>query len=94
MNRDLNSYPIEGRDPPTAHAEGPRKRVVMVATSQMACVWDVEKNLERAENIIRQVNQLFLLNHFQVVIQAAKNGAQIILVQELFQSGSFLSSSV
>ena len=47
---------------------------VNVAATQMACSWDLNKNLEKARNIIKQ---------------AAHEGANIILLQELFQSPYF-----
>jgi N-carbamoylputrescine amidase len=47
---------------------------VTVATSQMACSWDLADNLHRAEQLIRQ---------------AAAQGAQVILIQELFETPYF-----
>ncbi|BFM49178.1 N-carbamoylputrescine amidase [Marinomonas sp. THO17] len=47
---------------------------VTVAATQMQCSWDKEENLARAENLIRQ---------------AAEQGAQIILIQELFETPYF-----
>jgi N-carbamoylputrescine amidase len=47
---------------------------VTVACTQMACGWDLEKNLLRAEHIVRQ---------------AAAQGAQIVLLQELFATPYF-----
>ena len=49
-------------------------RSVSVAATQMACDWDTDKNLERAESLVRQ---------------AHKDGAQIILIQELFATPYF-----
>ncbi|MGB5630625.1 MAG: N-carbamoylputrescine amidase [Woeseiaceae bacterium] len=47
---------------------------VTVAATQMACTWDVEDNVARAE---------------QLVHQAADAGAQVVLLQELFESPYF-----
>ena len=47
---------------------------VTVAATQMACSWDSDANVERAE---------------QLVHQAADSGAQIILLQELFETPYF-----
>ncbi len=45
-----------------------------VAATQMACSWDLPANLVRAEKLIRE---------------AAAQGAQVILIQELFQTPYF-----
>ena len=47
---------------------------VTIAASQMACSWNLEKNLEKAINIVHQ---------------SADQGAQIILLQELFETPYF-----
>ncbi|WP_191490032.1 N-carbamoylputrescine amidase [Pseudomonas sp. FEN] len=49
-------------------------RIVTVAATQMACSWDLEANLESAERLVRE---------------AAAKGAQIILIQELFETPYF-----
>ena len=49
-------------------------RSVSVAATQMACGWDIDKNLETAESLVRR---------------AQKDGAQIILIQELFATPYF-----
>lgn len=49
-------------------------RKVTVAATQMACSWDTDENLARAESLIRE---------------AAEKGAQIILIQELFETPYF-----
>lgn len=49
-------------------------RIVSVAITQMACSWDINANLAKAEQLVRQ---------------AAKQGAQIILLQELFETPYF-----
>ena len=49
-------------------------RQVVVAATQMACTWDIPANIERAESLIRE---------------AASRGAQIILIQELFETPYF-----
>ena len=49
-------------------------RQVSVAATQMACDWDVEGNLQRAESLVRE---------------AHGKGAQIILIQELFAAPYF-----
>ncbi len=51
-----------------------KTRTVTVAVTQMACGWDIDKNLGKAEALIRQ---------------AHKDGAQIILIQELFATPYF-----
>lgn len=48
--------------------------ILSVAATQMACSWDLETNLETAERLIREA-------------QAA--GAQVILIQELFETPYF-----
>lgn len=47
---------------------------VTVAATQMHCTWDLTANVERAESLIRE---------------AASNDAQIILIQELFETPYF-----
>lgn len=49
-------------------------RIVSVAITQMACSWDVSANIAKAEQLVRE---------------AAKQGAQIILLQELFETPYF-----
>jgi N-carbamoylputrescine amidase len=49
-------------------------RNVTVAATQMHCTWDLQGNIERAEKLVRQ---------------AAEKGAQIILIQELFEAPYF-----
>lgn len=49
-------------------------RIVTVAATQMACSWDRQANLANAERLVRQ---------------AAAEGAQIILIQELFETPYF-----
>ena len=49
-------------------------REVTVAATQMACSWDKEANVALAEDLIRE---------------AASKGAQIILIQELFETPYF-----
>ena len=49
-------------------------RFVTVAATQMACEWDILGNVNRAETLIRE---------------AAGQGAQIILIQELFETPYF-----
>ncbi len=49
-------------------------RKVTVAATQFACGWDVQANIASAERLVRQ---------------AAKQGAQIILIQELFETPYF-----
>jgi N-carbamoylputrescine amidase len=50
------------------------KREVTVAAMQFACSWDVDANIATAERLVRE---------------AAKRGAQIILIQELFETPYF-----
>jgi N-carbamoylputrescine amidase len=47
---------------------------VTVAATQMACTWDREENLRNAEDLVRE---------------AAGQGAQIVLLQELFETPYF-----
>lgn len=47
---------------------------VTVAATQMACGWDRDANVARAEKLIRE---------------AAKRGAQVVLIQELFETPYF-----
>jgi len=49
-------------------------RTVTVAATQMACSWDREANVARAEKLIRE---------------ARRRGAQIVLIQELFETPYF-----
>jgi N-carbamoylputrescine amidase len=49
-------------------------REITVAATQMACSWDREANVERAEGLVRE---------------AAARGAQVILLQELFETPYF-----
>ncbi|MEG1042312.1 MAG: nitrilase-related carbon-nitrogen hydrolase, partial [Pseudomonas sp.] len=49
-------------------------RTVTVAATQMACSWDRQDNLATAEKLVRE---------------AAAKGAQIILIQELFETPYF-----
>ena len=46
----------------------------MVAAMQFACGWDIDANIATAERLVRE---------------AAKRGAQIILIQELFETPYF-----
>ena len=48
--------------------------MLSVAATQMTCSWDLPANLQRAEKLIRE---------------AAAQGAQVILIQELFQTPYF-----
>ncbi|ATN33128.1 N-carbamoylputrescine amidase [Rhizobium sp. ACO-34A] len=52
---------------------------VTVAATQMACSWDLKGNIERAETLIRK---------------AAADGAQIILIQELFEAPYFCQDQI
>jgi N-carbamoylputrescine amidase len=49
-------------------------RLVTVAATQFACSWDLDENLARAESLVRR---------------AARDGAQVILLQELFETPYF-----
>jgi N-carbamoylputrescine amidase len=49
-------------------------RLVKVAATQMACGWDIDANLAKAGSLVRR---------------AAQNGANIILIQELFATPYF-----
>ncbi len=48
--------------------------IVTLAATQMACSWDLDENIQKAE---------------EQVLAATKDGAQIILLQELFQTPYF-----
>ncbi len=48
--------------------------IVTVAATQMACSWDLEANIARAEKLVRA---------------AAARGARVILIQELFETPYF-----
>ena len=50
------------------------ERKVTVAAMQFACGWDIDRNIATAERLVRE---------------AAKRGAQIILIQELFETPYF-----
>lgn len=50
------------------------ERKVSVAATQMACSWDIDANLAKAESLVRQ---------------ASDSGANIILIQELFAAPYF-----
>jgi N-carbamoylputrescine amidase len=58
---------------PPPHLDNP-KREVSVAAMQFACGWDIDANIATAEKLVRQ---------------AAGKGAQIILIQELFETPYF-----
>ncbi len=58
-------------EPFPRRTRSPMSRIVTVAATQMACSWDRAANLARAEQLVRQ---------------AAAGGAQIILIQELFDA--------
>ncbi|WP_438444994.1 N-carbamoylputrescine amidase [Gorillibacterium sp. sgz5001074] len=49
-------------------------RKVKVAATQMSCSWDIDENIRKAEKLVRE---------------AAAQGAQIILLQELFETPYF-----
>ena len=49
-------------------------RKLTVAATQMACSWDADDNIQKAEDLVRL---------------AAEDGAQVILLQELFQTPYF-----
>lgn len=54
-------------------------RTVTVAATQMACSWDIPGNIARAESLTRQ---------------AAAHGAQIVLIQELFEAPYFCQDQI
>ena len=49
-------------------------RTVTLAATQMACTWDIDQNIATAERLVRE---------------AARQGANIILIQELFETPYF-----
>lgn len=58
---------------PAKHLQRGARRVTVAAT-QFACSWDLDGNLARAEALVRR---------------AARDGAQVILLQELFETPYF-----
>ncbi len=50
-------------------------KMVTVAAMQMTCSWGIEENIKCAEQMVRE---------------AASKGAQIILIQELFETPTLL----
>jgi hypothetical protein len=58
---------------PVAHLQRGVRKVTVAAT-QFACTWDLDGNLARAEALARR---------------AARDGAQVILLQELFETPYF-----
>ncbi len=52
---------------------------VTVAATQMACSWDRDANMARAEKLVRE---------------AAAKGAQVILLQELFETPYFCKDHI
>lgn len=54
-------------------------RTVTVAATQMACTWDLPANIARAEKLVRE---------------AASKGAQIVLIQELFEAPYFCQDQI
>ncbi|HSE73929.1 MAG TPA: nitrilase-related carbon-nitrogen hydrolase, partial [Dongiaceae bacterium] len=50
------------------------KKQLTVAATQMACDWDIDANIARAERLARK---------------AADQGANVILLQELFETPYF-----
>src|SRR3984885_15818518 len=53
--------------------------MVTVAATQMACSWDRDANIARAEKLVRE---------------AAAKGAQVILLQELFETPYFCKDHI
>jgi N-carbamoylputrescine amidase len=51
-----------------------KPRQVTVAATQFACTWNIDDNIARAESLVRE---------------SAKRGAQVILIQELFETPYF-----
>lgn len=49
-------------------------RKVVVAATQMSCTWDIEDNIKKGEKLVRE---------------AVRKGAQIVLLQELFETPYF-----
>lgn len=54
-------------------------RNVTIAATQMSCSWDIEDNLAKAERLVRQ---------------AAAQGANIVLIQELFATPYFCQDQI
>lgn len=49
-------------------------RKIKLAATQMSCSWDVDENIQKADKLVRE---------------AASKGAQVILIQELFETPYF-----
>ncbi len=49
-------------------------KIITVAATQMACNWDIPANIQRAEKLVRE---------------ATSAGAQVVLIQELFETPYF-----
>jgi N-carbamoylputrescine amidase len=49
-------------------------RAITVAATQMACSWELDENIDRAEQLVRK---------------AAEMGADLVLIQELFETPYF-----
>ncbi|HXC59849.1 MAG TPA: N-carbamoylputrescine amidase [Steroidobacteraceae bacterium] len=64
----------ESRDPQAPAHLRSGKRNVIVAATQFACDWDIHANIARAESLVRR---------------AAREGAQVVLLQELFETPYF-----
>lgn len=54
-------------------------RKVVVAATQMGCSWDIDENINKADKLVRE---------------AASKGAQIILLQELFETPYFCQKEI
>ena len=61
-------------EPQTSCGRKEEMREVTVAATQMRCTWDRQETMERAERLVRE---------------AAAQGAQVILLQELFETPYF-----
>ena len=64
---------MTGENATPVHLTPPR-RVVTVAATKFACGWDAAANIAKAESLVRR---------------AAAQGAQVILLQELFETPYF-----
>jgi N-carbamoylputrescine amidase len=69
----MNDQSRQARGSAPAHLRSASRKVTVAAT-QFACGWDIAENIARAESLVRR---------------AARDGAQVVLLQELFETPYF-----
>jgi N-carbamoylputrescine amidase len=67
------------------NANSQPKRMVTVAAVQFSCSWVREDNIKKADEVVTTPSLL----QTQMVRKAANSGANIILIQELFETPYF-----